>query len=94
MGVLSEKIQSFVETLTNAITATESDVVEGKTFWKSGAIHPGILRPMDASAYRIEVLPDSEDIRIVFLQKTYTTPEDAIVIPKELVESILTASTN
>lgn len=89
MGVLADKIQSFIDSITNATTAMNDDVVAGKTFWKEGVMQAGSLPSMTADAYNINIAPNKEDVNIIFLQKTYTVPTDAITIPRAIIEEIL-----
>ena len=88
MGVLSDKIQSFIDAVTNATTAVNDDVVAGKKYWSAGVVHSGTLLPIDETAYSIAIAPNGEDVAITFSRKAYTIPTDTITVPKSLVAEL------
>lgn len=89
MGVFSDKIQDFVDSVTNTTTAMDDDVIEGKTYWKEGVMQSGILPAIDTDSYNVSIAPNKEDIDVVFLKKAYTVPTDVITIPKSIIEEIV-----
>lgn len=89
MGVLSDRIQHFIDSITNATTAMDSDVVEGKAYWKAGQTKVGTLPAINEDSYNINIAPNKEDVRVIFLQKAYTLPTDTITIPRSVLEEVL-----
>lgn len=93
MGVLADKIQSFIDTVSNATTAMDDDVVEGKAYWKGNIIQPGIMPHVDTDAYSVNIASNKEDINVVFLKKTYTLPADIVTIPNALLTEVIKQKT-
>lgn len=89
MGVLSDKIQSFIDSITNAITAMDDDVVEGKAYWKAGSVQQGCLPLMTDADYSVDLSGDMASVNITFSQKAYVTSASTISIPVEELRSIL-----
>lgn len=89
MGVLSDKIQSFIDSITNAITAMDDDVIEGKTYWKAGSVQQGCLSLMTDTDYSVDLSGDMANVNIAFSQKAYVTPASVISIPVEELRAML-----
>ena len=89
MGVLSDKIQSFIDSITNAITAMDDDVIEGKTYWKAGSVQQGSLPLMTDADYSVDLSGDMTNVNITFSQKAYVTPASTISIPVEELRAML-----
>ena len=89
MGVLSDKIQSFIDSITSAITVVDDDVVEGKAYWKDGSVRNGSLPLMTGEDYSAYLSADMSSIEIAFEQKVYVTPASRISLSVEDVRAML-----